>query len=119
MRSVCAGFSLVECIVAMLLLSVGVLALAGTSLAGMHSLERAERNQLAALHAATVLDSLILLERPAAGSQQRGPFRIDWRVLPVATGSRIDLAVHDHGVRDLVNVTGFAAQWPHRIGRIP
>lgn len=114
-----AGFSLVECIVAMMLLAIGVLALAGASVTAARSLESAERVQLAALHAAAVLDSLVLLERPAPGSQRRGGFRIDWRITSVPVGARIDLAVHDAGPVALVNVSGIAAPWPIRIGRIP
>ena len=115
----CDGFSLVECIVAMLLLSIGVLGLAGAGVTAMRALRGADRAYVAALHAAAVLDSLVLLERPAPGTQQRDGLRIDWHVSAVQFGVRIDIAVRDGGASLLADASGFAAPWPPRIGRIP
>lgn len=114
-----AGFSLIECIVAMLLLSIGVLGLAGAGVTGMRALTHADRTHIAALHAAAVLDSLVLLDQPVSGMQQRDGLRIDWQISSVQFGSRIDITVRDARVNRLADATGFAAPWPPRIGRIP
>lgn len=112
------GFSLVECIMALLLLSIGVLALAGAGVAAMRGLSRSDRAYLAAAHASAILDSLSLLERPVAGNRQLGGLFIDWQVSPVSAGSRIDLRVRD-ATQVLLEASTFAAPWPPRIGRIP
>ena len=114
-----AGFSLIECIIAMLLLSIGVLGLAGAGVTGMRALTDADRTHIAALHAAAVLDSLVLLDRPVPGTQQRDGLRIDWQISSGQFGSRIDIAVRDAQMNRLADATGFAAPWPPWIGRIP
>lgn len=114
-----SGFSLVECVVAMLLLSVGVLGLASAGVTAMRALSGVDRAHLAAVHARGVLDSLVLLERPSSGMQLRDGLRLDWQVTASVVGSRIDLTVRDGASQRIVEAFGFAAQWPHRMGRFP
>jgi prepilin-type N-terminal cleavage/methylation domain-containing protein len=112
------GFSLVECIMALLLLSIGVLGLAGAGVAAMRALARADRTYLAATHASAILDSLSLLERPFAGHRYLAGIAIDWQITPAHAGHRIDLRVSD-ATQLLLEASSYAAPWPPRIGRIP
>ena len=91
------GFTLVEVIVALTLLSIGLLAVAGS--AGMAALlmRESELQEGAAFAASQVLDSLMVADHPVSARQQRGPFELEWTV------TRLDRAV---SVVLLVSVTG-------------
>ena len=83
------GFGLIEAIVAMTLLSIGVLALAATAGLAARITRESEAAERAAFHAGQVLDSLAAQSDPRDGSNTIGPFQITWTVQrrsgPVAT----------------------------------
>jgi type IV pilus modification protein PilV len=75
-----SGFTLIEILVALTLLSVGVLAAAGTLLAARTTLVSAERLHVATQSAADVADSLLSVPAPSAGSKQSGWGRVSWSI---------------------------------------
>lgn len=72
-----AGFSLVEVIVAMVLLSVGMLAIAGSGVLAAQLLREAEAQEEMMTRATSVLDSLVI-ERGGAGRYQTARYRLEW-----------------------------------------
>jgi prepilin-type N-terminal cleavage/methylation domain-containing protein len=93
-----AGFSLVECVVAAVLLSIAVLSVATGGAAALRMLATFEREQGALVAGAAVLDSLA--QRPAAGAGtiHRPPFRIAWDAVDTAGGLvRVRVAVQPIG----------------------
>jgi type IV pilus assembly protein PilV len=75
-----AGFTLVELLVALTLLSVGVLGATGTLLAARATLVDAERLHVATQAAADVADSLLAVPAPGAGSRDAPWGRLSWSV---------------------------------------
>jgi Tfp pilus assembly protein PilV len=78
MVSVRGGFSLVETVVAAVLLSVAVLSAATGGAAALRALAAAEREHGALTAAAAILDSLTSASATGAGRIIRPPFAIDW-----------------------------------------
>lgn len=74
-----AGFSLVEVIVALLLLSVGVLSIAGTGLLAGRMLRQAELREEMLTRAHNLLDSLVIAQDTGSGSSQYFGYRLDWQ----------------------------------------
>jgi prepilin-type N-terminal cleavage/methylation domain-containing protein len=87
------GLSLVELIVAMTLLSVGVLGLAGAAAVAQRSFAGAEALERAAHAAAVVLDSLMREPRPYDGERSVHDSTVRWTVVADSLLSRIDLTV--------------------------
>jgi prepilin-type N-terminal cleavage/methylation domain-containing protein len=72
------GFSLVEVIVAMVLLSVGLLGVAGSGLLAAELLREAEVREDMLNRASSLLDSLLANEVTGAGMLPLARYRIDW-----------------------------------------
>lgn len=72
------GFSLVEVIVAMVLLSIALLGIAGTALLAARMLSAGEIREQASRRAASVLDSLVLLHGNATGTRSYPGYRLTW-----------------------------------------
>jgi prepilin-type N-terminal cleavage/methylation domain-containing protein len=89
-----SGFALIEVIVALTLLSVGLLGVAGSAVLATRLLHEGDASEQALSAALPVLDSLSLLRAPAAGSQQAGNVRLVWGVSTDSVGiSTIDLTL--------------------------
>lgn len=73
-----SGFTLVEVIVAIVVLGVGVLGVAATASLAARVLRQAEADEGAATAAAALLDSLLSRGVPAAGERVDGPYRLRW-----------------------------------------
>lgn len=87
------GFSLVEVIVALTLLSVGLLAVAGTAGLAATLARDAEMQEEGAFIASQIIDSLAVASAPASGRQQRGPFQLEWTVTPTERALTIGVRV--------------------------
>jgi prepilin-type N-terminal cleavage/methylation domain-containing protein len=72
------GFSLVEVIVAMTLLSIGLLGIAATGALSARMLSQAELSEDITLAAQNVLDSLITNNIRGAGAQRVRNVRLEW-----------------------------------------
>lgn len=92
-----SGFGLLELILALTLLSVGVLALAAAALTAQQNIATADATERAARTAAMVLDSLMTVASPASGSRSAGDVTTLWTVAP--GDGVLDIAL-EVGVRD-------------------
>lgn len=72
------GFSLIEVIVAMTLLSVGMLAIAANGLLAARLLNDAELQEEIAIRTQSVLDSLVVNDVNGNGRIDAGVYRIEW-----------------------------------------
>lgn len=72
------GFSLVEVIVAMALLSVGLLGTAAAGLLSARLLSEAQLREDAANRAVSMLDSLMVGDLVGTGVVQLAPYRLEW-----------------------------------------
>ena len=72
------GFSLVEVTVAMLLLAIGLLGIAGTGLLAARMLREAEAREEMLDRAGSVLDSLATHGAAGAGTISHARFRLEW-----------------------------------------
>jgi prepilin-type N-terminal cleavage/methylation domain-containing protein len=90
------GFSLVELVVALLLVAVGLVAIAAATLlaqrtmAGTAAIERITRE------VATIVDSLVADPRPTSGERATGGVFVRWVVEPDPAGNRLRI---DAGAR--------------------
>lgn len=82
-----SGFSLVEMTVAMLLLSVGLLGVAGTGLLAARMQREAEGREAMLERAGSVLDSLVTHDVAGAGTNADPRFLLDW----VATVEQVEV----------------------------
>lgn len=85
------GFSLVELIVAMLVLATGLAALAGAAATARRSLARAAALERITREAAALLDSLVAEQAPASGQRARDGTTMRWSVRHDDDGAWIDL----------------------------
>jgi hypothetical protein len=108
------GFSLVECVVAAVLLSVAVLSVGAGGAAALRMLARLEREQGALVAGMAVLDSLAQRPAPGAGTLERAPFRIDWDAVDTAEALvRVRVIVRAGGAaRDSILSLGVLALHP-------
>ncbi|MGD8287098.1 MAG: prepilin-type N-terminal cleavage/methylation domain-containing protein [Gemmatimonadota bacterium] len=74
------GFTLIEVVVALLLLEVGVLAAAGTLQVASRTLAEAERVQRAVVAAGGILDSLARVAAPSDGNRTLPFGEVAWSV---------------------------------------
>jgi prepilin-type N-terminal cleavage/methylation domain-containing protein len=88
-----AGFGLIELIVALMILSVGLLALTGAAAVAQRSLVGAQALEEGVDAAALVLDSLMRDPAPAAGARWAGRTRVQWSVEPDSIADMIRLTV--------------------------
>jgi Tfp pilus assembly protein PilV len=73
-----AGFSLVETVVAAVLLSIAVLSVAAGGAAALRAIASAEREHGALIAATAAIDSLAMRAAAGSGRILRPPFIIDW-----------------------------------------
>lgn len=76
------GFSLVEVIVAMVLLSVGLLGVAGSGLLASQMLREAELREDMLNRTSRLLDSLLVNGVTGPGEQQLARYRLEWTASP-------------------------------------
>jgi prepilin-type N-terminal cleavage/methylation domain-containing protein len=86
-----SGFSLIEVVVALTLLSVGLLAVAGSAGSAAALFRQGEQQEEAAFAALQLLDSLALAPNPTAAQTKRGAFQLEWTVM--RSGRALDLMV--------------------------
>lgn len=92
-----AGFSLVELIIALLLLSMGLVALAGAAAVAQLSFAEAAAAEHAANAAAAVIDSLLREPGIQSGSAMHGAAEVQWSVTAGGGVERIHVtATVDH-----------------------
>ena len=84
-----AGFSLVEVIVAMTLLSIGLLGISAAGLLSARLLADAQLRETAINRAVGVLDSLIINDLHGGDVVQIAPYRIDWQASDSAITVRV------------------------------
>ena len=88
------GFGLIEVVVALTLLSVALLGIAGTATLAARMIREAQGDEQATLEAMQVLDSLMQLDTPRTGQRQAGRVALAWTVSTDSAGlSTIDLAL--------------------------
>lgn len=92
-----AGFSLVELIVALTILSIGMLALTGAAAVAQRSFIGARALQEGTDAAAAVLDSLMREPSPVDGTRRVGRADAQWSIRQdsVATDILLTIRVHD------------------------
>lgn len=73
-----AGFSLVEMTVAMVLLAIGLLGVAGTGLLAARMLSEAEAREAMLERAGSVLDSVIAYDVAGGGMTGDARFQLEW-----------------------------------------
>jgi Tfp pilus assembly protein PilV len=113
------GLTLVECVLALLVLGAGVLAVLAAAINGVRAMRTAEVEQTAAVLAASVLDSLASLQSPSGGSAVRGAMRLDWTVLDASGTTRIQLFVSGPNATPVLVAGARAARWPVQLSRVP
>lgn len=84
-----SGITIVEVIIAVLMVTVGLLAAAGTMGSVTRMLNRGEMTTTAASHAQDQFEAMRALRCPQMtnGSSVRGPYRLDWTVGPTSIGN--------------------------------
>lgn len=102
------GFTLVETMVALVVLAVGVLGAAATATLAARLLREAEAREGATVFGTVVLDSLLLVGAPADGERIDGRYRARWRV----AGARLSLEVTYDGGTAVRVVSWEAARDP-------
>jgi prepilin-type N-terminal cleavage/methylation domain-containing protein len=87
------GFGLVELIVALTVLSIGLLALAGTAVVAQRAFTSAAATERAVMAAAAVIDSLLYEAEPAAGTRVLDGTRVRWAVSRTGDLVRVETRV--------------------------
>ncbi len=88
-----AGFTLVETLIALLLLGCAALAAASAEAWAARMTALAEAREGGAAAAELVLDSLAAVPSPGPGSRREGGLRLDWVVVPGPGGAEVRLRV--------------------------
>jgi prepilin-type N-terminal cleavage/methylation domain-containing protein len=91
-----SGFSLVELTVAMTILAVGILALAGTASHAQRAFAHGAATERVARLAAAVIDSLLAETRPTAGTRETDNVLARWTVTEEGGLTRILTTVEVH-----------------------
>lgn len=86
-----SGFGLIELVVALMILSIGLLALTGAAAVAQRSLNTAQALEEGADIAEVVLDSLLREPAPAAGDRTVGRTKTQWTIHPDSTAVTIHL----------------------------
>jgi prepilin-type N-terminal cleavage/methylation domain-containing protein len=97
-----SGFSLVELTVAMTILAVGILALAGTASHAQRAFAHGAATEKVARVAAAVIDSLLTEPRPTAGMRESDNVRLRWTVTEAGGLIRIFTTVEVHDGASMV-----------------
>lgn len=102
------GFTLVEVLVAMVILQVGLMGVAGLTVLSATNLGAAAQMETMAAVAEEVIDSLASLPNPADGSRSTRAGRLEWRVAAVSNDGllRIALSGTDAGGRRILVLRG-------------
>jgi prepilin-type N-terminal cleavage/methylation domain-containing protein len=87
------GFSLVELITAMLLVAIGLVAVASAALLAQRTLTATAVLERITREASTLLDSLAAQPHPASGARETGGVLLSWVVEPDSAGARIRVQV--------------------------
>lgn len=87
------GFSLVEVIVALMLLSAGLFGLTGAAAWSARTTRQADALETAVANAEDVLDSLAFATRPTSGKRIIANDTLEWIASTQGDGTRIDLHV--------------------------
>jgi prepilin-type N-terminal cleavage/methylation domain-containing protein len=87
------GFGLVELLVALTVLAVALVGLAGTAVYAHRSFVTAEAIEDGAAAAAAVLDSLVRVPAPVDSARRDGRVTLRWTITPDSSGADIRLAV--------------------------
>ena len=87
------GFGLIELIVALTILSIGLLGLTGVAAVAHRSLISAGALEEAAAAASTVIDSLMAVADPVAGERRMGRAVARWTVSADSSVMRLDITV--------------------------
>lgn len=74
-----SGFSLVEVIVAMTLLSVGMLAVAASGIIAAQLQREAELHEVVTQHATSLVDSIATRRVHGSGTVNTSRYRLEWR----------------------------------------
>jgi type II secretory pathway pseudopilin PulG len=78
------GFSLVEAMVALVVLEITLVAVVGGSLYALRLLRSAEARQMAVLSSSSVLDSLLSIDSVSAGRRWERGIELNWAPEPGA-----------------------------------
>ena len=115
------GFSLIETVIALVILGGGLLVIAAGAARSVSWLRQAESIAGANVSAISVLDSLAQHEAPSDGSSVRGFASLRWITSAGTATTRITLyASYADGVRIREDTfTAIAARWPRRLNRVP
>ena len=96
------GFSLVELITALLLVAIGLLAIASAALLAQRTVTGTAVLERITREAGTLLDSLAVQPHPASGTRIADGLLLSWVVEPDSAGARIRVWVDArHGARPL------------------
>lgn len=108
------GFTLIELTLAMMLLSVGLLALVG-ALARALEESRVARSKHAALrYLETVADSVVSADVRGAGVAARPGARLEWRREPCAAGECVRVRAILGAERDTLEIVSATVYFPPR-----
>jgi len=89
-----SGFSLIEVLVAMTLLSVALLGVAGSALYAAQLLRQAQARERSTFEAMQVMDSLAGVRTPSSGQRSVDNIELQWVVSTMSVGpASIDLTV--------------------------
>lgn len=115
-----AGFSLAEVVVALLVLEVGVLGVAGLLALSGRVLTRGMLEERAVYAAEGAVDSLTRVGRPLAGSRAFPGGRIRWTTPPAVEGlRRVRIRAVDAGGRSLLSLEALLPPDSGRSGTVP
>ncbi len=87
------GFGLAEVLVALIVLTVGVMGAVATATLAVRTLHIAAEREAAVRAAGVVLDSLLQVSAPSAGEREIGSHRVRWTVRAEGRVRRIALEV--------------------------
>jgi len=91
------GFTLIEGVFALLLLSLGLLGLGGLYLRATRLLTEAEVGMRAIELASGLVDSLLITSDPVSGELELEGYQAQWWVVPLEVGSSITLELEYDG----------------------
>jgi len=114
-----AGFTLVETLIALVLLGFAALAAASAQAWAARMVATAEAREAGVVAAELVLDSLAALPRPGAGFRIEGTVRLDWTVVPGRAGREVRLRVRGGDAAGDAWFGAVVAPPPEELGAAP
>lgn len=88
-----SAYALAELIVAITLLSIGLLTASGTALLATRWMGEARAEEIAVTHAMAILDSLAAVPSPASHATHIDGFDVRWTVAPQGGGRNVMLSI--------------------------